>query len=278
MSLWGCGSVDTFPPPALCGEGALAVGLEALAGLLAVPLRGEAGSRPGAALPAERPWHRRGAALWGGGELWEVRAASGVGKGAACAVEGTRGAACPLGVCGDRLGARRDRPRRGRAEGRQQQMLWETFGVHPQGLERRGFGGRVPTEGTKPRPGERGGQGGGGAGCGEGRCDRAAAQAHIVCNLLFVSTKVLAALINGCVIRVKVCRNGDSCTASRWPSLSAEGGAGHCGWPSLLCPHPALLQHQVPQPAAGKDCHGQRQVLGGFRPQDLPPYLLLKFR
>lgn len=215
----------------------------------------------------------RGGALGGAG--CERR-----GEGGSVCGGGDAGRCLPVGVCGDRLGlgARRDRPRRGRAEGRQQQMLWETFGVHPQGLERRGFGGRVPTEGTKPRPGERGGQGGGGAGCGEGRCDRAAAQAHIVCNLLFVSTKVLAALINGCVIRVKVCRNADSCTASRWPSLSAEGGAGHCGWPSLLCPHPALLQHQVPQPAAGKDCHGQRQVLGGFRPQDLPPYLLLKFR
>lgn len=41
----------------------------------------------------------------------------------------------------------RDRLRWGQAERRRQQALWETLGVHPQGLERGGFGGHPPNLG-----------------------------------------------------------------------------------------------------------------------------------
>lgn len=89
-----------------------------------------------------------------------------------------------------------DRLRWGQAERRQQQALWETLGVHPQGWERGGFGGHP----SPPRGRSQGEQRGGGPDCGEGRCDLAAARAHILSNPLFVPAKVLAALINGCVI------------------------------------------------------------------------------
>lgn len=42
-----------------------------------------------------------------------------------------------------------------------------------------------------------------------------------------------------------------------------EGGAGHCRWPSLLCPHPVPLQHQVPQPA-GTGLAWSEAGTGGF--------------
>lgn len=115
-------------------------------------------------------------------------------------------------------------------------MLWETSGVHPQGVGHGGFGGHPPTQGMQPRPGERGAeQRGGGPDCGEGRCDLATVQAYILSNPLFVSIKVLAVLINSFVVRVKVCRNSDSSDApqSLWREVQDTAGGLPSSVPTL---------------------------------------------